>query len=92
MLYWDRKFLTKLREINVVVKGYKRFKDDTSIMLNPVDRKLKYEKGNMVLKNEEELERESKLENDEVSMKTIKEVADSLEEMIETEIDFPSNS
>jgi hypothetical protein len=64
MLYWDRKFLTKLREINVVVKGYKRFKDDTNIMLIPVDRKLKYEKGNMVLKNEEELERESKLENE----------------------------
>jgi hypothetical protein len=67
-----------------VVKGYKRFKDDSNIMLNPVDRKLKYEEGHLVMKNEEEVERESKLENDEVSMKIVKEVADSLEEMIET--------
>ena len=39
MLYWDRKFLNKLKEINIQVKGYKRFKDDTDIMLRPSNAK-----------------------------------------------------
>ena len=90
MLYWDTKFLNKLKELNINVKGYKRFKDDTNIMLNPVDRNLKYNEGKLIMKNDEELEEESKLDNDEISMKTIKNVADSIEDMIETEIDFPS--
>ena len=42
MLYWDRKFLNRLQEIGIEVKGYTRFKDDTNIMLNPVDRNMKY--------------------------------------------------
>ena len=41
-------------------------------MLNPVDRKLKCEEGHQVLKYEEEVERESKLENGAVSMKIIR--------------------
>ena len=91
MLYWDRKFLNRLQEIGIEVKGYKRFKDDTNIMLNPVDRNMKYVRGQMKLKTKEEIEDEINCENDEVSMKTVKNVADSIEEMIETEVDFPSN-
>ena len=35
----DRKFLDKLEELFINVKGYERFKDNTDIMLEPVDRK-----------------------------------------------------
>ena len=34
---------------------------------------------------------ESMMEEDEVSMKIVKNIADSVEEMIETEVDFLSN-
>ena len=92
MLYWDRKFLTKLQEINIHVKGYKRFKDDTNIMFEPIDRKLKYISGCLIQKSNEEMDKESKLETDDISINVIKQVADSLEDMVNTEIDFPSNS
>ena len=91
MLYWDRKFLNKLKDLDIQVKGYKRFKDDTNIMLRPVDRKLKYEENEMVMKTTEEMEKENKFEKDEVTMKTTQTVADSIEKMIKTEVDFPSN-
>ena len=91
MLYWDRKFLNKLEELFINVKGYKRFKDDTDIMLEPVDRKMKFEEGHLALKTKEEIEKEIGLEDDEISMKVVKDVADSIEEMIETEVDFPTN-
>ena len=90
MLHWDRKFLETLEKVNISVKGYKRFKDDTNIMLRPVDRTLKYEGGKLIKKTEKEINSENKLENDEISMEVVKSVADSLEEMIKTEIDFPS--
>ena len=60
-------------------------------MLRPVDRKMKFEEGFLVEKTETEIEKEIKLENDEVSMKVVKDVADSIEDMIKTEVDFPSN-
>ena len=92
MLYWDRKFLAKLKDINIQVKGYKRYKDDTNIMLKPIDRNLKFVEGCLVAKNADETKKESNLEIDEISMNIVKNVADSLEDMIKTEIDFPSNS
>ena len=73
---WDRKFLNKLKDLDIQVKGYKRFKDDTNIMLRPVDRKLKYEENEMVMKTTEEMEKENKFEKDEVTMKTIQTVAE----------------
>ena len=91
MLYWDRKFLTKLDKMNIKVKGYKRFKDDTNIMVRPVDRTKKFEEGQLILKTVDERKNERNLDDDEVTMKVIKDVADSIEEMIETEVDFPSN-
>ena len=80
-----------MKEVDIQVKGYKRFKDDTNIMLRPVARNLKYFEGQMIPKTKEEIEEESNLENDEICMKTIKTVADSIEDMIETEVDFPTN-
>ena len=91
MLYWDKKFLKKLEELNINVKGYKRFKDDTNIILNPADRNVKFSGGELVMKNIEEVEKESHLDIDEVTMNIVKDVADSIEDMIDTEVDFPSN-
>ena len=91
MLYWDKKFLKKLEELNINVKGYKRFKDDTNIILNPADRNVKFSGGELVMKNIEEVEKESHLDIDEVTIKIVKDVADSIEDMIDTEVDFPSN-
>ena len=92
MLYWDRAFLQKLSEMNIKVKGYKRFKDDTNIIINPIDRNMKYENGHLIQKTKDEIEKEYDLKDDEVSMKIVKDVADSIEEMVQTEMDFPSNS
>ena len=61
-------------------------------MLEPKDRKLKYIDGFLVQKSNDEMENETELETDEISMNVIKQVADSLEDMVNTEIDFPSNS
>ena len=83
--------MKKLDELDINVKGYKGFKDDTNIILNPVGRNVKYREGQLVMKNIEEVEKESQLEIDEVSMKIVKDVADSIEHMIDTEVDFPSN-
>ena len=91
IFYWDRKCLAKLDELGIKVKGYKRFKDDTNIMLTPVDRKLKFNAGQLILKNEEEMSQENKLDNDEVTMTVINDVADSIEDMVKTEVDFPTN-
>ena len=57
MLYWDRKFLNKLKDLDIKIKGYKRFKDDTNIMLRPVQ-KDKYEENKMVTKTEQEMKNE----------------------------------
>ena len=78
MLSWDRTFLIGLKEVDIHVKGYKQFKDDTDIMLRPVARNLKYVEDHMIPKTKVEIEKESSLENDEISMKTVKTVADSI--------------
>ena len=46
---------TKLKEIDIQVKGYKRFKDDTDIVLRPVDRRKKFVEGCLVNKTEKEI-------------------------------------
>ena len=60
-------------------------------MLSPIDRKQKFNQGQLILKNEEEMSQENKLDNDEVTMKVINDVADSIEDMVKTEVDFPTN-
>ena len=90
ILDWDRRVLEKLRNLGIKVRGYKRFFDDTNIFANSVSRKYKYSDGQLVRKTEEEIDKDKEEETDKLTMEIIREIADSVEDMIDTEADYPS--
>ena len=89
---FDEKFNLKLKSLNIKTELYQRYADDVDLVVRTVGRKRKFcpEVGNMIEKTALEIHEEVGEEDDEITMKEMKKIADTIIKYIETEYDCPS--
>ena len=89
---FDERFNSKLMSLNIKTELYQRYADDIDLVLRSVGRKRKFcpEAGSLVEKTAIEIQDESGQGEDEITMKEMQRIADTIIKHIETEYDCPS--
>ena len=89
---FDEKFNLKLKSLNIKTELYQRYADDVDLVIRTVGRKAKFcpEAGSMVGKTANEIQEELCDDEDDITMKEMKKIADTIIKHIETEYDCPS--
>ena len=90
MLNWDKEFLKKMKSLNMNPALYERFKDDITIVLRALEAGTKFEDGVLTVDMEKKVADEQKTD-EEITMEVVREVADSIDEMIKFTVDYPGN-
>ena len=90
MIWWQRTFKQKLVDLKIENDLLERYIDDVNLVVNSISPGTKYENGRLTFNHEKEDE-DRKLPNDKVSMEIIKDIANSIHDMIEFTVDVPSN-
>ena len=89
MTWWDKQFLSKLQELGLVRKMYKRYVDDINQALRGNVRGKKYMNGGLE-EDEDKRRGDENKENDEVMMELVKAIGDEIHPSIKLEVDYPS--
>ena len=90
MINWDRQFLEKLKSLGITPALYERFKDDITILLKCLEAGTKFENGILKMDLEKKMIDEEN-SDEEITMGIIKDIADSVDDMIKFTVDYPSN-
>ena len=90
MINWDKLFLEKLKSLGISPEIYERFKDDITMMLEVIEKGTKFEDGQLVVDEGKKSNDEEK-SDEEITMEVIKDVADSIDDMIRFTVDYPTN-
>ena len=88
MRYWDKKLLTKLQDIGVIMLLYKRYVDDINVAMQAVPCGATLQDGRMVI----DVDRVDEQADDIRTMSIMKQVGDSIHASIQLETDCPSNN
>ena len=88
ILNWDKKFLTKLETLGMVPLVYTRLKDDILIAIEALEKGTKYVEGHLIIDDIKKLEDEDETDT-KVTMKVLKDVAESIDSMLKFTIDTP---
>ena len=91
MISWDRRFKEKLRELHIDFDLLKRFVDDINGLFVALKPGSEYKEGKLSI-NTEKIEEDKEIEEDERTMKVIKDIANDIEEMIQMTTDVPTNN
>ena len=86
MINWDRQFLAKLKSLGIDPAIYERFKDDITILVKSLEAGIKFEHGTLIMDLEKEIIDEEKTD-EEITMAVIKDIAESVDDMIEFTVD-----
>jgi hypothetical protein len=89
MVWWDREFEHKMKEIGLRLWMYKRYVDDVNSIMSIPKMGLRFDGSNLV-EDEVAAEEDRLMEPDERAMRLFKSIADSIHTSIEMEIDCPS--
>ena len=89
---FDQRFKKLMEDANVKAELYQRYADDIDLVTRSVGRSVKFcpLAGKFVSKSDDEIAAELNMEEDEITMKELKHIADTIMENIETECDYPS--
>ena len=90
MLWWDRQFIIKLREVNIQLKLHERYVDDTNLVGKRTEEGARYINGCIVI-TEESTSEDKELQHDKRTMKLLQAIANSIHSSIRMTIDYPSN-
>ena len=90
MINWDKLFLTKLKSLGIEPAIYERFKDDITIVVESLEAGSLY-KNNLIELDQQKTINDQEKTEEEITMNIIKDIADSMDEMIKFEIDYPGN-
>ena len=90
MIYWDREFLAKLKSVGIVPALYERFKDDITIVTKSLEAGTKWQAGVLTVDHEKVIKDAEKTE-EETTMELIRDIADSMDDMIKFTVDWPGN-
>ena len=88
----DEVFLSKIIDLAIQNELYYRYADDINLALRSIGRKTKFcpEAGRMIDKSEAEMEAELHKNEDEITITEIRKIADTIQDNIRTEADYPS--
>jgi hypothetical protein len=89
MMWWDREFSRRLLQVGVIQRLNERYVDDINIAAEATTPGLKYKNGQSCV-DQSMIREEERVEDDERTMKFIKQVGDDIHHSIELEIDYPS--
>ena len=89
MTWWDKQFLMRLQQVNILCKLYKRYVDDINQALRGNVNGKRYVNGELIEDEEKRREDEGK-EKDQVMMELVKEIGDEIHPSIKLEVDYPS--
>jgi len=90
MAEWSKSFCLLAGRLGIKLEMYKCYVDDENTIMRSLPMGTRFEDGELVIKNEE-IDADRQKPDDERNMKVLKDVADSVEPMIKTTVDFPSN-
>ena len=90
---YDEMFLATLEKLKIKLELYERYVDDQDIMGRSIGRRTKFcpVDGMMVSKTQEEIDSEIDLNEDQLFMAELSNIASSIIPMLTTEEDSPSN-
>ena len=92
MVPWDRQFVEKLARLEIRRKLYTRYIDDQNIVVEELEPGSRYNREEEKIEIIEELiERDMEEPGDKRTFEIVRQVGDSLEEMIKLTADYPSN-
>ena len=92
MVPWDRRFVEKLEKLSVNQKLYCRYVDDQNIVVEVLSPGSRYNREEDKIEIMEEMvENDREVPGDKRTFEVVREVGDSLEEMIRLTADVPSN-
>ena len=89
MTDWSKRFCLRAGELGIQLKMFKCYVDDENTVMRSLPCGTRYENEELVIK-EDEIEGDSLVPEDQRNMELLKEVADAVEPMIETTVDYPS--
>ena len=89
MIWWCRNLKEKLEEVNIIHELMKIYVDDFNGIFQPVKAGLEYVNGKLE-HNAEKEQQETNLPDDERTMNLVKDIANSIENMISMTMDVPS--
>ena len=90
MVDWCVRFCLRAGNLGIVLKLFKNYVDDENVVMRSLPCGTRLENEVLVVK-EEEVETDSLIPEDQRNMELLKEVADAIEPMIQTTIDYPTN-
>ena len=90
MLNWDKEFLKKMKALEIDPALYERFKDDITIVLRALEAGTKFKDGVLVVDLEKKITDKEKTD-EEITMEVVREIADSVDNMIKFTVDYPGN-
>ena len=90
MLWWDGEFLQRCQRAGVAREMYLRYLDDVNMITRCLPAGTVYQDGGLVVDRQLE-EEEQGVEGDKVTARVVREVANSITNMIRMEEDVPSN-
>ena len=88
MIWWDKQLHTKLMNLGIVQRMYKRYVDDVNTEMNATKPGLRYD-GTGLVSSRNSIEEDQTLEADERTMRLFKAVADSIHDSMKMEVDCP---
>ena len=90
ILDWDRKFVNKMREINLLPDLYSRFKDDMLVVTKTVEKGSIYVDGRLEI-NEKQKETDADRDETDITMDIVKEIGESIDPTIKLTVDATKN-
>ena len=88
MVWWDRQLSMKLTVLKIELDLYKRFVDDTGVMTDEIEKGTIINGNELIICEEKKKEDENK-SSEEVTAEIVKEVAESITDMIKLTIEVP---
>lgn len=89
MIWWDREFARKLKDVGIVQKMNQRSVDDINVAAKATVPGLRYVEGKIIMDTTKVVE-EKKRAPDERTMELIRQVGDDIHPSIKLEVDYPS--
>ena len=90
MLNWDKEFLKKMKTLKMDPALYERFKDDITIVLKALEAGTVFKNGILEVDQEKKIS-DAEKSDEVITMEVVREVADSVDEMIKFTVDYPGN-
>ncbi|KAL9979769.1 hypothetical protein ACROYT_G017480 [Oculina patagonica] len=89
MIWWDREFACRLKDVGIVQKMNLRYVDDITVAAKATVPGLRYVEGKIVM-DTTKVEEVEKRASDERTMELIRQVGDDIHPSIKLEVDYPS--